>query len=86
MLFLGESHSTGDPTPYLQAEAVRIGELQQAGKIEMVLLKTDGSGAIVLLQAAETAGISSGHARITAGRALPAALFRLPESARSRAG
>jgi hypothetical protein len=26
------------------------------------------------------------HARITAGRALPAALFRLSESARSRAG
>ena len=34
----------------------------------------------------DTAGISSGHARITAGRALPAALFRLSEGARSRAG
>lgn len=53
MMFLAESHNTGDPTPYLQAETARIGELQQAGIIEMVLLKADRSGAVLLLRAAD---------------------------------
>jgi hypothetical protein len=39
MMFLAESHNTGDPTPYLQAEAARMSELQQAGIVEMVLFK-----------------------------------------------
>ncbi len=30
MFFLAESHNTGDPTPYLQAEGARMRELQQA--------------------------------------------------------
>jgi ketosteroid isomerase-like protein len=55
MLFLAESHNTGDPTPYLQAEGARIYELQQAGIVETVLLKADRSGAIVLLRAADAA-------------------------------
>jgi ketosteroid isomerase-like protein len=55
MLFLTETHNTGDPTPYLQAERARIYELLQAGIVETVLLKADRSGAIVLLRAADEA-------------------------------
>lgn len=51
MLFHGVSHNTGDPAPYLQAEGARIDELHKAGLIEMVLLKADQSGAVVLLRA-----------------------------------
>jgi hypothetical protein len=55
MMFLAESHNTGDPTPYLQAETARMGELQQSGIVGMVLLKADQSGVIVLLHAADLA-------------------------------
>jgi len=55
MLFLAESHNTGDPISYLQAEGARIHELQQAGIVETVLLKADRSGAIILLRAADAA-------------------------------
>jgi hypothetical protein len=55
MLFLAESHNTGDPTPYLQAEGARISELQQAGIVETVLLQADRSGAIVVLRAIDAA-------------------------------
>ena len=55
MLFLAESHNTGDPTPYLQAEGARIYELQQAGIVETVLLKADRSGAIILLRTGDEA-------------------------------
>jgi hypothetical protein len=55
MFFLAESHNTGDPTPYLQAEGARMRELQQAGIVETVFLKADRSGAIILLRAADAA-------------------------------
>jgi hypothetical protein len=55
MFFLAESHNTGDPTPYLQAEGARMRELQQAGIVETVFLKADRSGAIILLYAADAA-------------------------------
>jgi ketosteroid isomerase-like protein len=55
MLFLTETHNTGDPVPYLQAERARIYELLQAGIVETVLLKADRSGAIVLLRTADAA-------------------------------
>jgi hypothetical protein len=55
MFFLAESHNTGDPTPYLQAEGARVNELQQAGIVETVFLKADRSGAIVLLRATDVA-------------------------------
>ena len=45
------SHNTGDPTPHLQAEAARTAEFQQAGLVELTLLKTDWSGAVLLLNA-----------------------------------
>jgi len=41
MMVLAVSHNTGDPTAYLQAEARRMAELQQAGLVELMLLKAD---------------------------------------------
>jgi hypothetical protein len=55
MLFLAESHNTGDITPYLEAETARIGELMRAGIIETVLLKADQSGAFLLVRSADLA-------------------------------
>ena len=55
MFFLAESHNTGDPNPYLQAEGARMRELQQAGIVETVFLKADRSGANILLRAADAA-------------------------------
>jgi hypothetical protein len=49
MMVLAVSHNTGDPTPHLQAEAARMAELQQAGLVELMLLKADWSGAVLLL-------------------------------------
>jgi hypothetical protein len=55
MLFLVESHNTGDITPYLEAETARIGELHRDGIVETVLLKADHSGAFILVRTAELA-------------------------------
>ena len=55
MMVLAVSHNTGDPTPHLQAEAARMAELQQAGLVELMLLKADRSGAVLLLRAADLA-------------------------------
>ena len=55
MMFLLESNNTGDITPYLPAETARIGELHEAGILEMVLLKADQSGAFLLLRAPDEA-------------------------------
>jgi muconolactone delta-isomerase len=49
MKFLAISTNTGDPTPYIDAEAERTTELVRSGKIERMLLKADWSGAILLL-------------------------------------
>ena len=55
MMVLAVSHNTGDPTPHLQAEAARMAELRQAGLVELMLLKADWSGAVLLLRAADLA-------------------------------
>ena len=55
MMVLAVSRNTGDPTPYLHAEAARMTELQQAGLVELMLLKADWSGAVLLLRAADLA-------------------------------
>ena len=52
MKFLAVSSNTGDPTPLLDAEGARTVELQQDGTFELVLLKADWSGAVILLNAA----------------------------------
>jgi hypothetical protein len=55
MLFLAESHNSGDIAPYLEAETVRIGELMRAGIVETVLVKADQSGAFLLVRSADLA-------------------------------
>ena len=55
MLFLAETWNTGDITPHLSAETARLIELQQSGIIEMVFLKSDLSGAFLLMRAADLA-------------------------------
>jgi hypothetical protein len=51
MMFLAVSRNAGDPTPYLEAEAVRAAELQQLGLVELTLLKADWSGVVMLVRA-----------------------------------
>jgi hypothetical protein len=55
MLFLAESHNTGDITQYLEAETARIGELMRDGIVETVLVKADQSGAFLLVRSADLA-------------------------------
>jgi hypothetical protein len=55
MMVLAVSHNTGDPTPHLQAETARMAELQQAGLVELMLLKADWSGVVLLLRAGDLA-------------------------------
>ncbi len=62
MLFLAESHNTGDITQYLEAETVRIGELMRAGIIGTVLLKADQPGAFLLVRSARL-GVRARHRR-----------------------
>jgi hypothetical protein len=50
MMVLAVSRNTGDPSPHLHAEAMRMAELQQAGLVELMLLKADWSGAVLLLR------------------------------------
>jgi hypothetical protein len=53
MMVLAVSHNTGDPTAHLNAEATRMAELQQAGLVELMLLKADWSGAVLLLRTSD---------------------------------
>jgi hypothetical protein len=55
MMVLAVSHNAGDPTPHLQAEAARMAELQRAGLVELMLLKADWSGAVLLLRTSDLA-------------------------------
>ncbi|MEY9855836.1 hypothetical protein ABH935_001440 [Catenulispora sp. GAS73] len=55
MKFIVESHNIGDPTPYLEAEGERVGELLRAGTLETILLKADRSGAFLVLDTSDEA-------------------------------
>lgn len=55
MMVLAVSHNTGDPTAHLPAEAIRMAELQRAGLVELMLLKADRSGAVLLLRTSDLA-------------------------------
>lgn len=50
MKVLAVSSNTGDPTPYIPDEMRRIAELQATGVIEQLYLKSDRSGAVVILE------------------------------------
>jgi hypothetical protein len=55
MKVLAVSRNTGDPTPLLPAESARMAELQEAGLVELTLLKADWSGAVLLLNTSSLA-------------------------------
>jgi hypothetical protein len=55
MKFLAVSHNTGDPTPYLAAESARSNELLASGVFNEFLLKADWSGAVILVDADDSA-------------------------------
>ena len=53
MRFLAVSANTGDPTPYLEAEGQQMAELVASGFVEHVYLKSDRSGAVLIVQASD---------------------------------
>ena len=55
MNFVGVSTNTGDPGPYVAAEANALDALIHEGVVERVLLKADYSGAVVLLNVTDEA-------------------------------
>lgn len=55
MMVLAVSRNSSDPTAHLQAETARMAELQQAGLVELMLLKADWSGAVLLLRTSDLA-------------------------------
>lgn len=55
MYVLAISTNTGDPAPYIAAEAQAIDSLIEEGVVERVLLKADFSGAVLLLNAPDEA-------------------------------
>lgn len=50
MKVLAVSNNTGDPTPHIPDEMRRVNELQAAGVIELIYLKADRSGAVIVLE------------------------------------
>ena len=50
MKFLAVSQNCGDPTPVLAAEGQQMASLVAAGVVEHVYLKTDYSGAVLILE------------------------------------
>ena len=50
MMFLAISRNAGDPSPFLAAEAARIAELTRSGQVTRLLLKTDHTGAVLLME------------------------------------
>jgi hypothetical protein len=55
MKYLVVSTNTKDVSPFLEAEAQRIAELRAAGTITAIWLKTDFSGAVLMLECADEA-------------------------------
>jgi hypothetical protein len=55
MKYLVVSTNTKDVSPFIEAEAQRIAELRAAGTITGVWLKSDFSGAVLMLEAGDEA-------------------------------
>ena len=53
MKFLAVSQNLGDPTPWLAAESAQMAHLVQRGVVHDMYLKTDYSGAVLILDAAD---------------------------------
>ena len=54
-MFLAVSTNQADPTPHLAAESARVGVLMGAGEITHIWVKTDYSGAVLVLSADDEA-------------------------------
>jgi len=55
MKYLVVSTNTKDVSPFIAAEAQRIAELRAAGTITAIWLKSDFSGAVLILECADEA-------------------------------
>jgi hypothetical protein len=55
MKYLVVSTNTKDVSPFIAAEGQRVAELQAAGTITAVWLKSDLSGAVLMLESADEA-------------------------------
>jgi muconolactone delta-isomerase len=53
MKYLVVSSNTKDVSPFIAAEIERVAELQAAGTITAVWLKSDSSGAVLMLECAD---------------------------------
>ena len=53
MKYLAVSTNTKDVTPFLEAEIKRMAELQAAGTVTGIWLKSDFSGAVLMLECAD---------------------------------
>ena len=53
MKYLAVSTNTKDVTPFLEAEIKRVAELQAAGTVTGIWLKSDFSGAVLMLECAD---------------------------------
>jgi hypothetical protein len=52
MTYLAISTNLGDPSPFVAAEGARTAELVRSGVVEHVWLKSDWSGAVMVLSSA----------------------------------
>lgn len=53
MKFLAVSQNLGDPTPLLAAESAQMAQLVERGIVHDLYFKTDYSGAVLILDAAD---------------------------------
>jgi hypothetical protein len=55
MKFLAISTNLADPTPHLAAEMQQMDQLVRSGLVERLLLKVDRSGAVLVMEAPDSA-------------------------------
>jgi len=55
MKYLAVSTNTKDVSPFIEAEGQRVAELRAAGTVTDIWLKSDFSGAVLLLECADQA-------------------------------
>lgn len=53
MKFLAVSQNLGDPTPWLAAESAQMAQLVQRGVVHQMYVKTDYSGAVLIMDAVD---------------------------------
>ena len=61
MKYHAVSTNTKDVSPFIAAEVQRVAELQAAGTIKDIWLKSDFSGAVVILECSDEAEATAAH-------------------------